>query len=110
MRSVSACGFSVNSLSDYVPDVIVVILSLYWPYSVIRWDKCARLLVDKISSPTADTSRATTSLCAAIEDLKAISGPSLGPLIGRPLAPNSHVEKQNFFPLKAKRSHLEDFP
>ncbi len=42
--------------------------------------------------------------------MKAISGPSLGPLTARPLAPNSHVQKQNFFPLKAKRSHLEDFP
>ncbi len=69
-----------------------------------------RLLVEKISSPAANTCHATASLCAAIDDLKAISGPSLAPLSGRPLAPTSGVEKQNFFPLKPRRGHLEDFP
>ncbi len=46
-----------------------------------------RSLVEKITSPAADTSRASASLCAALEDLKAVSGPGLNPLSGRPLAP-----------------------
>ncbi len=54
-----------------------------------------RLLVEKISSPAADTSHASASLCATLKDLKAISGPSLNPLSGRSLAPNTAVQKQD---------------